>query len=150
MPIPLVTQHYPDDFQIFTFPLLVGSGYRSEEAGAVTTTPLLYEDRDLVVDSITVAISVVGTSGAALNVRKSTAGTSTTPSGPSFDTTGTAVKLHTVNVDGTTLGTTVVTLNSPSTDVNLVKAGNWLGLAFAGTTANMRGMVQIRFRSRVA
>lgn len=153
MPTPLVTQNYPNDFQVVTFPLnATTSGFTSEDSGNLASCPILYADRDLAIDSITCTISVAGSSSAAINVRKTSAGTATTPTTPLFHigVASTPVKLHATDIVGTATGNTFVSLATPSNDTNIVRTGNWVGLTFAGTTSAMRGLVQIRFRSAIA
>ena len=140
MPNVLVTQHYPDDFQVCCFSL---------QAAPVTGMVLFYADRDIVIDSITLGVNVVGAASSTIQLAKSTTGTVTSPitAAPASITGGTA--LHTA-FDTSATGTLTATLTTPGSDTNLVKAGNWVGLIVSGTVTNLRGVVQIRFRSRVA
>jgi hypothetical protein len=140
MPNALVTQHYPDDFQ------------NAEElfVGAITSgTALIYADRDLVIDSIVIGVSVVGGSGATVKLAKTTTGTSASPASaaPASFTGGT--DLHTAQ-SITATGTFIPSLTTPNLDTNLVKAGNWVGIVTGGTYGTPTVAVQIRYRSRVA
>jgi len=135
----LLASSYKDDFEVQSFLIT---------ATPVTGMLLLYADRTLVIDSITFGVNVVGSGTSTLQVMKTTAGTATTPSvaTPAVVTGGTA--LHTaVSSDAT--GTTNVALLTPASDTNVLKVGNWLGLVVGGTATNVRGAIQIRFRSRV-
>ena len=57
MPIPLVTQHYPDDFKILSY-----NPQANPVAG--TNAILLYADRTMVIDSITVTVQVIAAAAA--------------------------------------------------------------------------------------
>ena len=138
MPRPLVTQQYPDDFQVFSFSV----------SPPIGGTPLLYADRDIVIDSIVIG-NTAASAGDTVQLTKTTTGTSTTPvslSGSSFST-GTA--LHAAQ-SVTAAGTFVQTLTNTNTDNNIVKAGNWVGLDLVGTTGAAVVCIQIRYRSRIA
>jgi len=144
MPVPLVTQHYPDDFQVLTFQI------RAFSSGDL----LFYADRDIVIDSITFSIQTAGGAGATLQLAKSTVGTVATPStGAAAHITG-GTALHAtafaMGSGATVPATEVVSLATPSSDTNLVKAGNFVGVIVAGTIGTPEGIIQVRFRSRVA
>ena len=135
----LLASSYKDDFEVQSFLIT---------ATPVTGMLLLYADRTMIIDSITFGVNVVGSSSSTLQVMKTTAGTAATPSvaTPAVVTGGTA--LHTaVSSDAT--GTTNVALLTPASDTNVLKVGNWLGLVVGGTATNVRGAVQIRYRSRL-
>ena len=136
----LLASSYKDDFELHSFLIT---------ATPVTGMILLYADRTLVIDSITFGVNVVGSGTSTLQVAKTTGGTLTTPSlaTPALITGGTA--LHTAVSTDTTTATLTPALLTPASDTNVLKAGNWLGLIVAGTATNVRGVVQIRFRSRV-
>lgn len=141
MPTPVVTKYYPDDFQVYCVSL---------QATPVTGMVLLYADRDIVVDSITFGVNVAGAASTTVQVVKTTTGTESSPiSAVATSITSGATALHTA-FDTSATGTLSATLTTPSSDTNLVKAGNWLGLIVVGTVTNLRGVIQIRFRSRVA
>jgi hypothetical protein len=141
MPNPLVTQHYPDDFQIHS--ILI-------QSALVTGKVVFYADRDIVVDSITFGVNVAGAASSTVQVVKTTTGTASSPiSAAAASITSGATALHTA-FDTSATGTLSATLATPSSDTNLVKAGNWLGLIVTGTVTNLRGVIQIRFRSRIA
>lgn len=140
MPIPLVTQHYPDDFQILTFPI------RAFSSGDL----LFYADRDIVIDSITFGLQTAGSTGASLQLAKTTTGTAASPvSGAAANVTG-GTTLHTAVDIASGTATTVVSLTTPANDTNRVAAGNYVGVIVAGTIGTPDGIIQIRFRSRVA
>jgi len=140
MPVPLVTQHYPDDFQTETVQF---------------TTPIdgqafFYADRDIVIDSLVVGVAVAGGASALVKFTKTTSGTAASPAAPSVAniTGGTEI---TGNVDIASLGTVSASLLSTSTDVNIVKAGNWVGIErVSGTFGTPNLIFRVRFRSRVA
>ena len=136
----LLASSYKDDFEIQSFLIT---------ATPVTGMVLLYADRTLVIDSITFGVNVVGSGSSTLQVAKTTAGTLATPSlaTPALITGGTV--LHTA-VSTDTTATLTPALLTPASDTNVLKAGNWLGLIVGGTVTNVRGVVQIRFRSRLA
>jgi hypothetical protein len=139
MPNVLLTQYYHDDFQIF------GETF----VGAITSgTAFFYADRDIVIDSITFGVSVVGGASATLQVVKTTTGTLASPASALAATIAAGTGLHTAQ-SITTGGTYVQTLTTPSSDTNLIKAGNWIGLAVGGTIGTPAVNVQIRFRSRL-
>jgi len=69
MPIPLVAQHHPDDFQILTFNI------RAFSNGDL----LFYADRDIVIDSITFGLQTTGGTGATLQLAKTTTATTSNP-----------------------------------------------------------------------
>jgi hypothetical protein len=140
MPRPLVTQHYPDDFQVLSVP------FRSFASGNL----LFYFDRDTVIDSIVFSVQTAGGAGSSLQLAKTTGGTATTPaSGAAANVTG-GTALHTAVDISSGTATTVVSLTTPSSDTNLVKAGNFIGVIVAGTIGTPSGLISIRFRSRVA
>ena len=129
MPIPLVTQHYPDDFQIITLGLNT-TGDGADQA-------MFYADRNIVIDSVVVGTSVADT-GATCAVKYATSPVAATIA------SGTAVT-NTMDVSAT--GTVTATI---VTTANEIAAGNWIGLDFTAATDSLKGVVQIRFRSRVA
>lgn len=152
MPTSLVTQHYPDDFQVCTFPIM---------SAPVDPFPAFYADRDMVVDSVTVGVQAAG--GANGRLFLETAAAPNADSGTVFCT---------INIDGTsntTAGDTIISTTDGvlrreaagtsgnvgastliNAENNLVKAGQWVMLDFGGTVTGFRGVVQVRFRSRVA
>lgn len=144
MPTPLVVQHYPDDFQILTFPI------RAFTSGDL----LFYADRDIVIDSITFGLQTAGSTGATLQLAKTT--TATTSNGVLTPATGAAANvtsgtaLHDAVAISSGTATTVVSLTTPSLDTNRVLAGNYVGVIVGGTIGTPDGIIQIRYRSRVA
>lgn len=129
MPIPLVTQHYPDDFQIVTLPLNT-TGDGADQA-------LFYADRTIVIDAVYVGTAVADTS-AALVIKHAATPVATDIAA------GTAV---TSSMDIAATGTVTGTVLAAG---NEVAAGRWIGCDFTSATDNYKGVVQIRFRSRVA
>jgi len=140
MPNPLVTQHYPDDFQILSFTI------RAFTSGDL----LFYADRDMVIDSITFGLQTAGGASSTLQLAKTTTGTATTPAtGAAANVTG-GTALHDAVAISSGTATTVVSLTTPASDTNRVLAGNYVGVIVAGTIGTPDGIIQIRFRSRQA
>lgn len=155
MPVPLVTQHYPDDFQVLT--------YAFTGAAVNDPTAILYADRTLVIDSITVGIHAIAGSGGSLTFRY---GLTTLQDG-----TGTAIAVllptsangtyaagETAVMDGvgyvkhySTAGVVSNDTGSTqlSTTLNVIPQGYWLAIDPASASA-FRGTIQIRYRSRQA
>lgn len=154
MPNSLVTQHYPDDFQVASFHNL-NFGFGDPMA-------LLYAERDIVIDSIVLGVRIPGNSagGGGLSFE-----TSLSPAGDG------GTSMCTFNIDGsnnTSAGDTkIATTDSAiryladgsvandssskiNPDANLVRAGRWLVMDFVGTVSEFRGFIQVRYRSRVA
>ena len=156
MPVPLVTQHYPDDFQVLTYHFT---------AVPADPTPLLYADRALVIDSIVVGIRTASTAAGsgALSFEKSAA-----PNGAS----GTVLAVASTDDDNVDAGdyvifgdgvdsvrrynssgalqTTATGTTKLSWTENSLNAGQWLVIDVTGTITSFTGMVQVRYRSRVA
>jgi hypothetical protein len=137
MPNVLVTQHYPDDFQVITAVI-----NHALDAATLLTIPVMYvESRGngtgIVIDSIAIGINVV--EGAAETVEVVHATTVQASTGlTSVQTAATSVNA---------LGTTLPTINTSN---NFVPAGSWILLKFDAAQANVHGAVTIRFRSRLA
>jgi hypothetical protein len=155
----LPVQHYADDFQILTVPFV-------SAAGVTDPNPILYADRDLVIDEIVVGITVIGGAAAVLNFRVSnnpaeTAAASmciinldgavpnvvandtliaTTDNVLRYSSTGT---LYT-----TAAGSTAINGVTAGVQSNLIPKGSWLVVDPTSATA-ARVIVQIRFRSRL-
>jgi hypothetical protein len=125
MPRPLVTQQYPDDFQVLSF----------SASPPLSGTPLLYADRDIAIDSIVIG-NAAASSGDAVQLTKTTTGTSTTPAS--------------ISVAVIEAGTALQTLTNTNTDNNIVKAGNWVGLVLTGATGSSVVGIRIRYRSCIA
>ena len=141
MPTPLVTQHYPDDFNTFEYHIHSAMG---------TENILFYADRDIAIDSITMGIYVVGSATSLITIKKTTGGTSASPKSAlaaTLDTGG--VALITAQSADTPGGTFLPALLTPSSDTNIIKAGNFVYYTASGTTSTIRGLIQIRFRSRI-
>lgn len=137
MPNVLVTQQYPDDFQVITAVI-----NHNLEAASLLTIPVMYvESRGngtgVIIDSIAIGINVV--EGAAETVEVVHATTVQASSGfTSVQTAATSVNA---------LGTTLPTINTSN---NFVPAGSWIMLKFDAAQAAVHGAVTIRFRSRQA
>ena len=139
MPNVLQTQYYHDDFQVLNEVVV----------GAITSgQALFYAERDTVIDQIIFGVSVAGGSGATLQVVKTTSGTLASPVSALAATVAAGTALHTAQAI-TTGGTYTATLTTPSSDTNLVKAGNWIGLVTGGTYGTPAVALQLRFRSRL-
>lgn len=132
MPTPLVTQHYPDDFQILNFTII-----HSGVPAALDTLPLFYADRRLVVDSITYGVAVAET-GSSDTVELVHA---TTPQA----TTGTSIQSATSSIN--TVGTVTPTVSSTN---NEVPSGSWVIAKFSDSLGQVHLNIQVRFRSRIA
>lgn len=140
----LPTQYYHDDQQILSEILPVAPA---------TRVPLLYADRNLIIDSVVVGTLVVSTGDTTATIQKTTAGTNDgitiTPAAPnatlqSMMATGTIA----TGAIGTVVVSTESATRSLSTDHNTLDAGNWLFYVPGGTATNHVATVQIRFRSR--
>lgn len=94
MPNPLVFQHYPDDFQVLTYTF---------NGSTPADQVLLYADRPLVIDSITVGVQAVGSTSAVLNFYTSAdctfGGTNVTIAAANIDTANVAAG-DTIILDG--------------------------------------------------
>lgn len=137
MPNVLVTQQYPDDFQVITTVI-----NHNLDAPTLLTIPVMYvESRGngtgVIIDSIAIGINVV--EGAAETVEVVHATTVQASSGfTSVQTAATSVNA---------LGTTLPTIDTSN---NFVPAGSWIMLKFDAAQAAVHGAVTIRFRSRQA
>jgi hypothetical protein len=141
MPNVLTTQYYTDDFQVLTYIV------RGEFTNG---TAMLYADRDIVIDSVTFGVSVVGGAGSRIGLTKTTTGTLDSPASALAATIAAGTTLLNTAQSITTAGTFRPALKTPASDTNLIKAGNWLG--FSGTAGGEAGTtvaIQIRFRSRL-
>jgi hypothetical protein len=139
MPNVLQTQYYTDDFQVLTYVI----------RGAFSSgTAFLYADRDIVIDSITIGVSVGGGAGSRIGFNKTTTGTLASPASALAADIQSGTSLYSPVQSITTAGTFRPALATPANDTNLVKAGNWLGFSGNGD-ANTVVAIQIRFRSRL-
>jgi hypothetical protein len=132
MPVPLVTQHYPDDFQILNFYV-----NHAVVPAANDAIPLFYADRNMVVDSIVYGVAVAET-GSSDTVELVHA---TTPQA----TTGTSIQSAASSIN--TAGTVTPTI---STSGNEVASGRWVIAKFSDALGQFHGTIQVRFRSRLA
>ena len=126
----LPVEHYPDDFRVVTY--------------HVETTPsdkvVVYCDRNMVVDSISYSISAAGAASSTATLKAVAPGTA--PTGANV-AAGTAVSnALAVDATGVVFGTIVNTENQ-------LLAGTHLGIDYTGTVTNLRGVIQIRLRSRL-
>ena len=138
MPKTLVTQHYPDDFQVITAPI----NHNLESGTPAFVIPVMYVDSrgngtGIVIDSIAIGINVAETSADTVEVVHAT----TVQATSGFTSVQTAVTA----VDAT--GTTLPTINTSN---NFVPAGSWILLKFSDALGQVHGAVTIRFRSRQA
>lgn len=147
MPTPLVTQHYPDDFQVVTFNALDRYNAGATD-GSNGSFAIFYADRDVAVDSIVIGIAVAGAASSSLRIFKTTSGTAASPATPLFN--GTTALTTAAQAADATAGVYVQTLATPANDTNIVRAGNWIGVLLSGTLTAFRGQIQIRLRSRIA
>jgi hypothetical protein len=147
MPTPLVTQHYPDQFQTIHFNALDRYGAGATD-GSNGSYAIFYADRDMAVDSIVIGIAQAGAASSTLRIFKTTAGTAASPATPLFNST-TALTTAAQAADATA-GVYPQTLVTPAQDTNIVRAGNWIGVVLSGTLTTFRGAIQIRLRSRIA
>jgi len=138
MPVPLVTQHHPDDFKTFSYNI-----HSQLTSGNLI---VFYADRDLVIDSITVGVAVVQAGGSIAFVR-TTGGTLASPKSAAPASLTTDAVAITGSQSVATLGTFTPTIIFAA-DANLVKAGNYVGITI-DTVAAFRGYLQIRVRSRI-
>ena len=133
----LPNEHYPDYFQILTFPFSPPF-----EGTAAHTVPFMYvEPRStngtgIVVDSIAIGISVVEGDAETVEVVHATTVQATTG----------FVSIQTAPTSVDALGTTIPTINTSN---NFVPANSWLMLKFSGAQTSVHGCVTIRFRSRL-
>ena len=129
MATPLLPQSYPDDFQIITLPLTVAEG---------VDRAIFYADRTLVVDSVVIGCTTVDSDGS-ITVKHG--------GGPlaADINSGTSITGATSVASTGTLTPTIIT----ASNANEVAAGRWVGID-ATTAEAFAGVVQIRFRSRLA
>jgi hypothetical protein len=140
----LPTQYYTDDQTIAI------EGLSATPAAGV---PILYADRDLIIDSVIVGTLTVSTGGTTATIQKTTSATRSngviTPASP-------AATLTSIMGAGTiaigTAGTVVVATDTATTyldkTLNKLDAGNWLLFVPASVATAFAGTIQIRFRSR--
>ena len=127
----LPVEHYPDDFRVIN--------YFIHDASAADEL-LFYCDRNIVVDSATVSVAVVGAASSTVTIKAVAAGTAPSPGNIAA---GTAVtNAIALDATGAIAGTIVNT-------ENFLPAGTHLGLDYTGTVTNLRGMVTLRIRSRL-
>lgn len=147
----LVTQHYPDDFQVVVF--------NNATAAPHDPTVLLYADRDLYVDEIVVGIHAVGGTSAALSfevTRDLAGGTGDVVAVANIDTANVVASdtmvLTTEGVVRTSSSGSVYASSTGSTAIsnseNKIPQGYWLIIDITGTIGSGRAAVQVRFRSR--
>lgn len=143
----LPVQHYSDDFSIseISLPAVI----------AVGGFPLIYADRDLVIDSVTCGFLVASsTASQTATIQKTTTGTRTGVSVTAASPAATKTTIMgTGTIDISTVGTVVVSTETATTSLsktlNILDAGNWLLFIPSGTTAAIVGTVQVRYRSRL-
>ena len=154
----ILTQHYPDDFQTI---VVTYTGTNPSDP-----TPILYADRNLVIDQIVVGVGAAGGSGYVLDFRVGSSPVDTTggsmayfglSSGdhnmqPGFTGVATTDSITWYNSSGaiTTLPTGSVKING-TTDgpQNVLASGKWLILDTSGTACSAKVVIQVRYRSRL-
>lgn len=139
----LPAQYYKDDQQICCEVL----------TAPAAATPILYADRNLIIDSVTVGTYTASTGGTTATIQKTTAGTNDgitiTPAAPNATPTSImATGTIPINAAGTIVVNTESATRSFSNTQNTLDAGNWLLFVPASGATNFVGSVQIRFRSR--
>lgn len=139
----LPAQYYHDDQQVICEVLIAPAA----------ATPILYADRNLIIDSVTVGTYTASTGGTTATIQKTTAGTNDgitiTPAFPNASLTSImATGTIPIDVIRTIVVTTESATRSLSTDQNTLDAGNWLMFVPVSGATNFVGSVQIRFRSR--
>jgi hypothetical protein len=127
----LPVEHYPDDFRVIN--------YFIHDASAADE-PVFYCDRNMVVDSITVSVSVVSAGSSTVTLKAVAPGTAPTPANIAAGTAVTSAVL--LDATGVIAGTVVNTENS-------LLAGTHLGLDYTGAVNTFRGLISIRIRSRL-
>jgi hypothetical protein len=140
----LPTQYYPDDQTIIV------EGLSATPAAGV---PVLYADRDLIIDSVVVGTLTASSGGTTATIQKTTAatrtGTTITPASPGATLTS-IMGAGTIAIG--TAGTVVVATDTATTyldkTLNKLDAGNWLLFVPASVATAFAGTIQIRFRSR--
>lgn len=148
--IPLDTKYYPSDFNVVADVIVVPSS-------GVTAVPLLYADRTLVIDSVTLYVVpgvAIATNTLPLKIKQVSGGVS-----PTFGTTTQDVGSFTALPVGTTQAATAfqtltfaVTSPNTSPNNNVVPAGSvvWFQTNAAGSITNTPTvMVQVRYRSQI-
>lgn len=141
----LPTQYYHDDQQLCC-----------EVVSALTTAgvPVLYADRNLIIDSVVIGSIVAAGAGVTATIRKTTAGTNDgvtiTPAAPNAALTS-VMATGTIPLD--TIASTIVVSTESATrslsiDHNTLDAGNWLFFVPSAAASGYVGAIQIRFRSR--
>lgn len=142
----LPTQYYTDDLTIAVEGLVA-------PAAAV---PILYADRDLIIDSVIVGVytACTATTKTATIQKTTTASRSNngvlTPASPAA--TPTSI-MGAGTISTATPGTTVIATDTTTTylsnTLNKLDAGNWLLFVPSEAATALVGTVQVRFRSRL-
>jgi hypothetical protein len=127
----LPVQYYPDDFRVIN--------YFIHDASAADEL-LFYCDRNMVLDSATVSVAVVGAASSTVTIKAVAAGTAPSPANIAAGTAVTSAIA--LDATGAIEGTVVNTANS-------LPIGTHLGLDYTGTVSALRGMVTLRIRSRL-
>lgn len=143
MPNTVEVAYYPDEFDTTSEFIIGGNG---STIVANTNYPLLFAERDIIIDRITVSTAVVCGTNTTCDLKRTTSGTAASPASPSAASTAIASTI-TVN----TVGTVNATLTTPASDTNVIRAGNFLcfttGATWAATGAVL---VSMRYRTRYA
>jgi len=139
----LPTQYYHDDQQVVCEVLIAPAA----------ATPILYADRNLIIDSVVVGVYTVS-AGITATIQKTVGATNDgitiTPVSPAAASPQTLMATGTIPV--ATAGTYVVSTESAtrslSADHNTLDAGNWLLFVPSASATGAVLSVQVRFRSR--
>jgi hypothetical protein len=150
----LVTQYYPDDFQVVV--------YNNATASPHDPSLLLYADRDLYIDEIVVGVHVLNTTDGLITLKVTRDIGTTTPTGNTLCTididsggnmtVGDTLVITTEGVVRTNSSGVVQTATVPVTALsnteNKIPQGYWLVADLSGTWTNGRASIMTRFRSR--
>ena len=148
----LLTQYYPDDFDIVSFQFNTSSGGSLNDP-----TPLLYADRNLIIDTIIVGVVNTGGTSAAASFEQASnpnATNGTVVAVAAIDGTnaaaGDTIVLTTDGVTRSNGGTATTTTGNSAIDrtTNFIPKGNWLIIDVTGNLSSANITVQIRYRSR--
>ena len=129
MPVPVVVQQYPNDFQIHTTFL------RHGDVPSDDCVPIFYADRTIVVDSIVYGVSEVDATEDVELIHAATPDA----------TTGTSIQTAVSTLAN--LGTVTPTVSSTN---NEVASGRWIIAKFSDGVDSAHVTIQIRFRSQIA
>jgi len=138
----LPTQYYHDDQQVVTEVIVACP------AGGV---PILYADRNLIVDSVVVGVLTASSGGATATIQKSTSTTMASPATILAGSVGTFSIASSNTFFNLTTESGVGTLGASTkldNTKNTLDAGSWLMFVPASAATASLITVQVRFRSR--